>query len=174
MQELWDLYDENRKLLNRKHLRGVPVPKNTYHLVVDIWTVNKEGQVLITQRHPDKPFGLRWECTGGSVIAGENNITGALRELFEEVGIKATAGELKIIHSIRIKDRFVDTYITIQDVHLGDLKLQAEEVVDARFVTFEELSEMWKEGLIVPKERFDMYRRRIEAYTINIISQLPK
>lgn len=165
MNELWDLYDDNRVLLNKKHIRGVPVPIGEYHIVVDVWTINKDKKVLITQRHPDKPFGLLWECTGGSIIAGEDSKLGALRELSEEVGINTNTDELIPIHSIRLHDRFVDTYITIQDVYLADLNLQAEEVVDAKFVSFIELNEMWENGLVVPKERFNIYRKEIESYT---------
>jgi ribonuclease BN (tRNA processing enzyme) len=35
MIELWDLYDENRKLLNKTHVRGVPLSKGEYPIVVD-------------------------------------------------------------------------------------------------------------------------------------------
>lgn len=169
MYELWDLYDENRNSLNKKHVRGVPVPKGEYHIVTGVWTISKEGNVLITQRHPDKPFGLLWECTGGSVISGEDSITGALRELSEEVGISVNADELTLINSIRMKDRFVDTYITVQNVYLEDLTLQAEEVVDARFVPFGELYEMWKNGLVVPRERFGIYQKQIKEYITRLI-----
>ncbi len=42
-----------------------------YHIVTDIWTINLEGKLLLTQRHPDKTFGLWWECTGGSAKVGK-------------------------------------------------------------------------------------------------------
>jgi len=164
MAELWDLYDEDRVLLNKKHTRGIPLPKGAYHIVVDVWTINKDRKILITQRHQDKLFGLLWQCTGGSITVGENNKMGALRELSEEIGIEANADELIPIHSIRLNDRFVDTYITIQDVCLEDLKLQAEEVVDAKFVSYAELNKMWEKGLIVPKERFRIYQKEFESY----------
>lgn len=41
MTELWDLYTENRISLNKKHVRGIPISKGEYHIVVDIWTINK-------------------------------------------------------------------------------------------------------------------------------------
>ncbi|HWT27752.1 MAG TPA: NUDIX domain-containing protein, partial [Mobilitalea sp.] len=110
----------------------------------------------------DKSFGLFWECTGGSVTAGEDSITGALRELSEEVGITTTADDLTLINSICLKDRFVDTYITVQNVQLEDLKLQKEEVVNAKFVTYEELMTMWDNKLVIPKERFMNYRNEIK------------
>lgn len=162
MIELWDLYDKDRNVLNKKHIRGVPVPAGEYHIVVNIWTINMERKILITQRHPNKSFGLYWECTGGSVIAGEDSKTGALRELSEEVGITALPDDLTLLHSICLKDRIIDTYITVQDVRIENLKLQQEEVVDAKFVTYEELIIMWDNKLVIPNERFAIYRDEIK------------
>ena len=162
--ELWDVYDENRKLTGKKHERGVPLGPGEYHIIADVWTVNQKSEILLTRRHPDKPYGLLWECTGGSVLTGENSVEGALRELSEEVGIHASKDELHLIHSICLKERFVDTYITRQNVNLEDLALQTEEVVDAKFVVFDELMEMWRQGIVVPKSRFPLYKDKIESF----------
>ena len=43
---------------------------------------------LLTQRHPDKLYGLVWEMNGGPVLAGEINRKGACRELREEAGLR--------------------------------------------------------------------------------------
>lgn len=162
--ELWDIYDENRVATGKTHVRGVPMGEGEYHLVADVWTVNERQEVLLTRRHPDKPYGLMWECTGGSVLSGETSVEGALRELFEETGIRAKEEQLLLIHSIRQKERFVDTYITRQNVVLKDITIQLEEVVEARFVPFDELTEMWKQGIVVPKSRFLLYKDRIEEF----------
>ncbi len=162
--ELWDIYDENRAATGRTHVRGVPLGKGEYHLVADIWTVNHKNLILLTRRHPDKPYGLMWECTGGSVLTGETSEEGALRELLEEAGIHAEKKDLKLIHSIRQKERFVDTYITRQNITMEDVKLQAEEVVDAKLVTFEELLDLWKQGVVVPKSRFLLYKDNIREF----------
>jgi len=152
--ELWDVY----------HVRGVPLGTGEYHLVSDIWLVNGNQEILLTKRHPDKPYGLMWECSGGSVLAGETSIEGALRELSEEVGIRTVKEQLRLIHAIRLKERFVDTYITRQNVTIKDITIQQEEVVDAKFVTFEQLLEMWKQGIVVPKSRFLLYKDRIREF----------
>lgn len=164
MMELWDVYDEGRKKTGKTHVRGVPMPEGDYHLVSDIWVINESGQVLITRRHPKKAYGLMWECSGGAVLAGETSLQGAVRELLEETGILVREDELMLIHTIQFKDRFVDTYITRQEVKLEDLVLQAEEVVDARFVTFQELLSMWNQGIVVPKTRFLLYKDAIHAF----------
>lgn len=95
--ELWDLYNERRELLQQDHVRGQALPPGTYHLVVHIWIQNSNGQFLMSQRAADRAHdALKWECTGGSVLKGENSYAGAIREVREELGIdlSAVAGEL--------------------------------------------------------------------------------
>ena len=78
--ELWDLYNENKELLNEELVRGEPIPDNRFHLVVHIWIRNSNNEYLISQRAANRPtFPLMWECPGGSVIKGENSLSGALR-----------------------------------------------------------------------------------------------
>ena len=43
--EIWDLYDENRELLGKDHVRGEQLPIDGYHLVVHVWIRNSKGRV---------------------------------------------------------------------------------------------------------------------------------
>ena len=52
--EKWDLFDEKRQPLNRTHTRGNEMVIGEYHIVVEIWTVNTDKEILLTLRHPDK------------------------------------------------------------------------------------------------------------------------
>ena len=86
--EIWDLYDENRELPGKDHVRGEQLPIDGYHLVVHVWIRNSKGEYLISQRSANRPtFPLMWECVGGSVVKGEDSIQGAIREAKEEVGV---------------------------------------------------------------------------------------
>lgn len=40
--EIWDLYDENRELLGKDHVRGEQQPIDGYHLVVHVWIRNSK------------------------------------------------------------------------------------------------------------------------------------
>ncbi|WP_367566143.1 NUDIX domain-containing protein [Lacrimispora sp.] len=162
--ELWDLYDENKESMERTHVRGVPLGEGEYHLISDVWLINDKQEILLTKRHPLKAHGLMWECTGGSVQAGETSLEGAVRELEEETGIKVEKEDLILIHSIRQEERFIDTYITRQKVGIEDVVIQEEEVVDAKFVTFDQLLGMWEQGIVVPKSRFPLYKDRIQEF----------
>ena len=64
MTEYFDLYTADRRRLGRKIQRGAPIPHGEYHIVVQIMTVNSRGEILLTQRVPQKTSGGRWECSG--------------------------------------------------------------------------------------------------------------
>lgn len=149
--ERWDLLDADGKAIGRTHPRGDPMPDGLYHLVVHVWLRNGKGAYLLSRRHPDKAIDpLLWECTGGSVLAGEDSATGALREVKEELGIALTAAHGKRLQHIRRNEDLVDVWLFPSDVKLSDLTLQPDEVIDARWATYEEIGKMEAEGLLVP------------------------
>ncbi len=87
--EIWDLYNENRELLGKDHIRGEQLPIDGYHLVVHVWIRNSKGEYLISQRSANRPtYPLMWECVGGSVVKGEDSLQGVQFERpKEEVGV---------------------------------------------------------------------------------------
>lgn len=145
--ELWDLYDKERKPLGKTHIRGVPLDKGEYHLVVFVWTFNSSGQVLMTKRSPEKvSYPGLWEHTGGSVQAGESSLCAILRELQEETGISARPEELHLAESYRRSNDFCDIYFLQKDVPLEQIRLQQGETCDAKWVTRSQLEEMISRG----------------------------
>lgn len=147
--ELWDLYDENRRPLGRTAVRGKPLEPGTYHITVEIWTVNSERRLLLTLRDPDKEeYPNLWECTGGSVLAGEGSREGAAREVFEETGIIAEPSELIPLYSQIKNDCICDSYLLKKDLPPESIRLQPGETADFRFVSLPMLDEMLDAGLI--------------------------
>ena len=86
-RELWDACDREGNPLGFDLVRGEPVPAGVWHLVAEIYSVTRDGRVLVTKRHPDKSWGGQWEITGGGVRKGETPLEGARRELREETGL---------------------------------------------------------------------------------------
>ena len=99
MPELWNLYDGQRQDTGLLHERGKRLPDGFYHLVVQVWLINRQGQCLMSRRHEDKPFPRYWESTGGSVLAGEDSLHGAIREVQEELGLAVNSASGRLISS---------------------------------------------------------------------------
>lgn len=148
--EYFDLYTFDRKPIGKKILRGAPIPRGAYHLVVQIMTINKKGEILLTQRTQGKSSAGKWECTGGCAIAGETAKQAAARELFEETGIRAEESQLNYAWTLHGDSMLLDFFITRQDARLESLRLQPSEVSAAKWVSFERMAEMVRAGQIIP------------------------
>jgi len=168
--EKWDLFDEKRKPLNRTHTRGNEMVIGENHIVVDIWTVNSDKEILLTLRHPDKEiYPNFWENTGGSVLTGETSRSGAVRELFEETGINVNEDELVLLGTRKETTAFVDTYIVRKDISIPGLTMQEGETVDVKWVSIEKLDEMINNGDIASPvaERLEPLRKKFEDFLSN-------
>lgn len=148
--EFWDIYDKNRIKTGRKHERGKPLPAGEYHLVVTILIINSRKEILVTKRHPDKPYPNMWECPGGSVLTGEDSLEGALREVKEEIGIDLPNNSGDLVKSEIRNHDFKDVWLFHHDFDIEETVLQPEEVTDAKWVTLTELESMFNEGIVVP------------------------
>ena len=145
--ELWDLYDKERNPLGKTHIRGLPLDKGEYHLVVFVWTFNSCGQVLMTKRSAEKQsYAGLWEHTGGSVQAGETSLQAIQRELREETGISATVEDLQLAESYRRSNDICDIYFLKKDVPLEEIRLQPGETCDAKWVSRAQLEDMISKG----------------------------
>ena len=161
MPELWELYDGDKRPTGKTMLRGEPVPEGYWHIVVGIWTITADGRLLLTRRHPDKPWGLMWENTGGSVLAGEDSFHGALRELREETGLIADPACVRLLSSEKADRFFFDNYLYLCPEREPALTLQPEEVVEACFIEPAEI-DGWKDRICAPAwERLNRNRPAI-------------
>lgn len=161
--EVWDIYDSARVATGRQEPRGRLVIGD-YHLVVNIWLMNREGQILITRRQQGRPWANYWECTGGAAIAGEDSLTAAVREVREEVGIVLDPTQGVLLDSVRRDRDFLDSWFWQGDFDFTRLTLQGEEVAEARVVTREQYQSMLRDCLFVPTipDFFHLYDMRIK------------
>ena len=137
-----DIYDRNRKLTGRTHLRGTSWKQGEYGLVACVWVYNGKGQLLLTKRAPEKSFPGTWENSGGAVKAGETSLEAIVRELYEETGIPSRPEEFELIDSGLDGNTHFDYYCVRKDVPVENLTLLPGETVDAKWVTFSEVHEM--------------------------------
>ncbi len=167
MSEIWDLYDRDRKPLGITHERGRYLKKGTYHIAVGIWTVNNNNEVLITLRSEKKrDWPSVWENTAGSLLHGESSRQGAVRELFEETGIKVDEESLVFLGTERGRNVIGDCYVVRKDVDIKDIVLQDGETCDAKWVSLTELDSMIEQGLIAPpvSNRLKKIRKQLEGF----------
>lgn len=162
--ELWDVYDEHRKLTGRTHRRGEPLNNGDYHLAVQIWIQNSNGEYLLTKRTPNKGFPNMWECTGGSAVTGDDSLTAALREAKEETGLVLFPKNGKRIIELKGSDYYYDIWLFKQDFALKDIVLQENETCGAMLATKEQILMMNENGTLIPCsyliEFFDMINEK--------------
>jgi 8-oxo-dGTP pyrophosphatase MutT (NUDIX family) len=166
--EYSDVYDAQRRLTGRLHLRGTPWGKGEYGLIVCVWVYDGKGRVLMTRRAPEKTFAGTWENSGGAAQAGETSRQAIARELFEETGIQADQEEFELIGTRRDKDVFFDFYALKKAVPLEEVVLLPGETVEAGWFTFREVHQMIRKRQIcriiarqfLRQERF--LRERVE------------
>ena len=138
--EIWDLYDKNgnktEKTWERRFGQNNLIPEGYYHLVVDILVRHTDGTYLLTKRSDDKDiYPGYWEASaGGSALSGEEPLTAAKRELFEETGL--TSDDFRLIsHTFRDPSRSMFySYLAIVDAPKDSVVLQDEETVDYKWV----------------------------------------
>ena len=142
-REAWDLLDEHRQPIGRTHFRGDELEPNTFHTVIEVFTFDTDGKLLLSQRHPDKTYPLLWEGTGGSILAGETSRQGAVRELKEELGLHVDPEQLRFVTTVKRGTYFLDLYVygCEQPIDFEQLSLQADEVVDVKLEDWETVLE---------------------------------
>lgn len=149
-QELWDVYDENRRPTGRLHPRGKELAEGDYHLVIHVWIRDSHGRYLLTRRSPNKGYGGMWESPGGAAQAGDDSLSACLREIKEETGLTLDPARGKIVKTYQ-EDHFIcDIWLFKQDFALEDVVLQPGETCDKRYASREEILAMHAEGRFVP------------------------
>ena len=150
--ELWDLYTRDRHPTGETHIRGEKLPPERYHLVVHVWIRNSRGEWLISQRAASRPtFPLMWESVGGSVTAGEDSLTGAIREAEEEVGVRLAPAQGRLVTST-VRERFQDIkddWLFLYDGPIDLRNATTDEVADMRWMSVEEIRKLYDAGELV-------------------------
>lgn len=155
MEEIWDVYDENKRKTGEtmKRVPYVYTP-GKYNLIVTATILNSKNEILISKRAENKKFGLMWELPGGAVRAGETSLEGILREVKEEIGVKFTKKEAIFLKELKREKDFKDIWLFKRDVKDEEIKFADGEVIDTKWVSIEEFLKMFEEKQIVPGVNF--------------------
>ena len=151
------------------------------HRTAHVWIVRLQGgrwQVLLQKRSMNKDSfpGLYDTSSAGHIPAGVEPVPSALRELEEELGIRAEAAQLHPAGTFRIDyeevfhgkpfhdNEFTSVYVYEEPVDETALRLQAEEIESVRWFDLEEVRDGLGPGTIfcVPAPGFDVMRNYLE------------
>lgn len=153
--EIFDIVDENGNPTGETVERSEAHAKGIRHRTAHIWLVRKvEGrwQVLLQKRAMTKDsFPGRYDTSSaGHIQAGDEPLESALRELEEELGIKAEPSDLKFAGTFRIdyekefygklfKDKEIAfVYVYEKDIAVEDIRVQEEELDCVEWFDMEE------------------------------------
>lgn len=153
--EICDVYDESGARTGKRATRGTPLPSGDYYLVVQVWIRNEAGEYLIQQRaaHLASSPGI-WATTAGYVVANEDSIDGAIREVVEELGISLTPAQLRRFDRLKMPTRFEDIWMA--DVLRDALPLLiGPEVADCKWASKHEIRQMISRGDFFAYSYFD-------------------
>ncbi len=164
--EKWDILNADGTPTGKTTLRGrCNLKQGEYHLVVHIWIVSSRGDFLIQRRSDSKKLMPgEWAATGGAAISGEDSYTAANRELYEELGIPSNKQTLKKLTRIKRRNSLLDIWFINTNIESYRLKLQKDEVAEARWVSREQFKTMIENGEFhnYGKEYFDTVFNKID------------
>lgn len=164
--EFFDVVDETGKPTGEIISRDKAHDKGVLHKSVHIWVIREKGgtpEVLLQRRSDVKESfpGMFDTSSAGHVSAGEDAVTSAVREMSEELGIKATPDQLYHIGTIHIKYEKVFHGRLYRDNELAEVYVyekivenftfQASEVSEARWFNPDEV---WEEIISGDRHRF--------------------
>lgn len=168
MKEYLDLYDKNRKPLNKTILRGEKIEDNEYFIVVLGILINNKNEILLTKRSETKSIapGL-WECTAGSIISGESSLNAIIREIKEETGLTIKETDIVFQHSFNERNAIFDVWLTSENISFINLKLDPLEVDEAKILHVKELKNFINQNNVT-KSLYEVLKV-VESKYINLV-----
>ena len=170
LKELCDVYDaRGEKIPGRMTERGKhALGKGEYHLVVFAWIINDKNEFIISRRQKGKSFAGKWECTCGCALAGEDSLRAAMREVSEELGLSLDAEKGEFFKRYRRNypegaRALCDVWVFRGNFDISDMKLQKEEVSEAKLISSNDLLEFFGKGTY--KKRYEYLPELVEKYT---------
>lgn len=100
-----------------------------------------DGKLLYLKRHADKPYGSTWGLPAGKIEKGEDPSQAAVREVYEEVGIRLDPAKLQEVVKAYLEVdqvRYVFHAFRIRLEKAPQIKLEPDAHTEAKWLTIEE------------------------------------
>ncbi len=159
--EYRDLYDNNRKPVNKKMLKDGIQPKGLKYVTVVVFIFNpKNKKWLMQKRTKDK--GGKWATTSGHPVSGTTSIQGMITEIKEELGLTVQEKELKLITTVQRKKKFADIYYLEKIIDINEVKIQKEEVDDITWMSDKDIEDFYNENKF-KKTHYNYYKALVSS-----------
>lgn len=163
--ELVDVLGEDGAVVRQATRREVR-QANLLHRSVYILVFNAHGQLFVHQRTGTKDvYPGHWDVAVGGVLgAGEDPLTGARRELQEELGVQTDT--LRQLFTFRFQDQHLRVVgVVFSCTWDGPVTLQASEIVGGEWLDLEAVVERSRRDSFCPDgiEALGMYLAKLEA-----------
>ena len=168
MEEYVDILDDNGKETGEVITKKEAHKTGKWHRSIHVMIISEDKKkILLQKRCADKNlFPNMWDISvGGHVSSGEDTLVAVKRELSEELGLDPDTYEFEYVDVIKerfvdgdvVSNEFVTIYKIINNVNISSIKLQKEEVSEARWFTKSELNALKDELKVIPHiEEFDL------------------
>jgi len=154
MDEIVEILTEDGKETYKRINKTIAHKEGVCHGISAIALIDKDGKLLIQKRSANKKNEPnKWDLSGtGHIDIDETPEQAAVRELFEETGIKVEIEELKLIDTYLNKakldkDTFINHYTYLflvqKDIDIKTLKMQESEVSEVIFVDKKKYNEFF-------------------------------
>ena len=152
-KEYFDLLDENGNKIGKTKLRSDVHRDGDWHKAVHIWIINNNGEILLQRRCSTKDSNPNMLdiSSAGHLSAGDNSLSGAIRELKEELNLDVKPEELQFIKTLKrsskytatfINNEFDDLYILRTNKKIED-KMEIPKNLNADFRNYQVLGFKW-------------------------------
>ncbi|NLD99505.1 MAG: NUDIX domain-containing protein [Fibrobacter sp.] len=151
--EYFDVIESDGNFAGYSLSRDVVHSRGLWHRTVHVWVFNSHNELLIQKRSLTKEVypGL-WDIScAGHVSAGESNLTAAVRELHEELGLTVVKDDLSFLFTVTqkfvnsdktfIDNELTDVFLLRKDLVIDQIQFDENEVIGLKFVPIQMLKD---------------------------------
>jgi len=162
--EYIDIYDENNNSIGETKEKARAHEDGNFHRTAHIWIINDKNELLLQKRSASKKSHPNcWDISSaGHIRAGEDVITGAIRELKEELGVEVQEKDFEYVVTIKNTNNpknmeFQYVYLLHSNKEIKEYVFEDDEVSEVKYVYYKDLERMVEEkeeGLLIHNEEY--------------------
>lgn len=165
IDEFVEILTEDGTFTGKQELKSIAHKHGMCHGISAVALINKNGKLLIQKRASTKKNEPnKWDLSGaGHMDVGERPQEAAIRELYEELGVKVQEKELKLIDTYLNKvqldsetfiNHFTYLFILEKDISLKNIVMKKSEVSNIMLVDKQQYCKLLKAGDMVMGFRY--------------------